>query len=311
MVQALLQGGEYRKALAFAILTAHEHADSRGAQALQAWLEFLGGQRQVALQGLEVALRATPHHPALRDVEARIRAVDRGAPYSPASPKSLALDPHARRWSGAPSALRGRASGVLVDGGTRVLTSAPDLASAGGGLWVRNALGQLRPAVVERSERLTGVAVLKLAEPLEHAAGSGTGDMARAFPGSPCYVVEYPAPGMDRPSWPVLSVGFLGRAGQDAGMAELSIDLPPGPRGGAVLDRGGRLVGLVLPTAGRPGTAGRSALPAHAALAPALQSLLSKGGGAPVQENGPSPRMPLGEVYEKALSSVVTVMSAR
>jgi hypothetical protein len=310
MVQAYLEGGEYRKALAFATLTAGEHPDSREAEALLAWIEFLGGRKDQALRRLAIASSRVPDDPALLEVRSRIRAVAAGTQYPMPARRSLALDPRAPRGPGASRPLRGLASGVVVASGTRVLTSASAVTGASGGLWVQNALGRQRPAVVERVDRRAGVAVLKLAEPLEPASSFEAGAAARPFPGSPCYLVEYPAAGMDRPSWPVLSVGFLGSAGAGDGMFELSMDLPPGPRGGAVLDLGGRLVGLAIPAAaGRPGA--RIGPPERLVTGPVLEPLLPASGGRRGQvAGGAPPRLPLGEIYERALLAVVAVLRA-
>jgi hypothetical protein len=305
MVQAHLEAGEYRKALATATLVAGEHPGSTEAEAFLAWIELLGGQGQVARRRLAAASARAPGDPPLGAVQARILSIDAGTGAPPLSRSGPALDPTARRDRGAAATAQGRATGVLVAGGTRVLTTA-SAASDGKGLWVRDAVGRARRAALERVEG--GVAVLRLSEPLDAGSGFAAEAMARAFPGSPCYVVQYPVPGLDRPAWPVLSAGFLGRALPEAGMVELSLDLPPGPRGGAVLDARGRLVGLVL-AAGSRLAADRASAGDLVALASVLQPLLPANGDAPdAAAGGAPPRIAVGEAYERALLAVVVVL---
>jgi hypothetical protein len=93
-------------------------------------------------------------------------------------------------------------------------------------------------------------------------------------------------------------------------MVELPLDLPPGPRGGAVLDARGRLVGLVLPAGAGPLTApGRGRPGDVVALTSILEGLLPASGEAPGPDAGRAlARIPVGEIYERALPAVVVVL---
>ena len=71
------------------------------------------------------------------------------------------------------------------------------------------------------------------------------------FGGRPGYTVEYASRPDAAPDWPLLRLGFLGPAGRDASARALGLDLPPGTRGGPVLDEAGRLVGIAMPGATR------------------------------------------------------------
>lgn len=316
MVRAYLQGGEYRKALAFATLVAGEHLGSSKAEAFLAWVEFIGGQKQFALKRLDAALAQAPSNPDLREVRARIRAMAGVEAYVPSATTTLALDPVVPLQEDIfdAAAMQTRASGVVVANGTRVLTGAAAVAGASGNLWVRNGLGYMRPAVIEHVDGQTGVTVLRLEEPFQPAVSMDVWQTARVFPGSPCYVVDFPALGLNRPVWPVLSAGLLGRMGAQPRTMDLTVKLPAGPRGGAAFDSAGRLLGLVLPVVAPervvPDQASR---PERILLAPALQAFVPAAIPDPSQvtTDAGRPRLSIQEIYELALPVVVTISSVK
>jgi tetratricopeptide (TPR) repeat protein len=314
MVRAYLQAGEYRKALAFATLVAGEHRGSNQAEAFLAWIEFIGGQKQFALKRLDAALAQSPDDPDLLEVRARIRAIAGAETYISSPTTRLALDPVVPPHMDMPdvNAMQARASGVVVANGSRVLTGAAAVASARGDLWVRNALGQMRPAVIEQADGPTGVAVLRLKEPFQPSASIDAWQTARVFSGAPCYVVAFPALGLNDPAWPVLSAGLLGRIGALPGTMELTMKLPVGARGGAAFDSSGRLIGLVVPPGAaadmKPDAIGQTE---RLVLAPALQALVPAALREASRVNAETglPRLSIQEIYELALPGVVTVLS--
>ena len=243
LTRAYMQAGEYRRALSFAAHIAGAHPDPAG-KALYAQLLGLGGRNEVA-----AALLKQPP-----------------AQHAPFSPQSASLPADARVVS----------SGVLVDGGRRVLSRVPPDAA----LWVRTAQGALVRATAFRPLKEQDLTLLELERPLDGVALAAA--PRDAFPGSPAYALDYPASADAAPAWPLLRAGFLGRR-------ELGIALPPGPRGGPVLDQAGRVVGLALSDRLVPVSLFR----AHLAEAPA-----------------DAPRITIEELYERALAATVQVIAA-
>jgi hypothetical protein len=320
-VRALLQSGEYRLALATAYRLVGEHGQlhtdvpqrtgrhmgALDTQALLAWLMFIGGQQQAAHKQLDGLLGKYPDSPALRDVRARMRAVAGERVYARPSDLALRLDPYVYGAPLTPDAgqLHARASGVILADG-RIMTSISALPAGMNTLWVRNGLGQIRSASLEHIDQASGLVVLRPAEPFSAVPGVRVDPQMRVFPGSPCYVVEFPLPGMEQPSWPVLWAGFLGRANPQSGHIDLLLDLPAGSRGGAAFDSYGRLLGFVPPSDRL--SAGLGKKTDRIVPVTAMSALLSSGNEAAGGTADPAQRLTMETVYELAMSAMVTVL---
>jgi hypothetical protein len=205
--------------------------------------------------------------------------------------------PHA--WGATvPAHAQVRASGVLIDGGRAVLVPGGVLGQARR-VWVRNGLGQTSAAGVEKRFDAPDLTLLRLASPL--APPPAMRPTAREpFGGSPAYTAEYSAGAGDRAAWPLLRQGFMGGVPRDDGPRPLGIEVPPGPRGGPVFDAAGRLVGIAI-TDG----AGVNRI----VFASRVGALI----GAPDADApavAPAQRMPLDEIYERALTATVQVILA-
>ena len=114
-------------------------------------------------------------------------------------------------------------------------------------MWVRNGLGDLSKASVEKRIRGSQVAVLRLEKALPFDPDFTVADRD-PFPGSVAFTVEYVESSAATPSWPLLTGGFLGSVSPDGAQRGLGIEMAPGARGGPVFDAGGRLVGLAVRT---------------------------------------------------------------
>ncbi len=139
-------------------------------------------------------------------------------------------------------------TGLLAGGGRMALLPESTLGTSTK-VWVRNGLGQMAAAQIDRRFSELGIVALRLrtALPLEDPLQLAPGD---AFPGSVAYAVEY-TPSLDAtPQWPALHTGFLGSPQASHAARPLGITLSPGPRGGPVFDDGGRLVGMAIRQAG-------------------------------------------------------------
>jgi len=88
------------------------------------------------------------------------------------------------------------------------------------------------------SGHVDGWTLLRLAQPLPAAEAAPS----PVFAGSPVATTEFMACDAAEVAWPVLRQGFAGRVPVQ-GPRALGIELPPGPRGGPVFDRAGRLAG--------------------------------------------------------------------
>ena len=201
---------------------------------------------------------------------------EKPARFAPYSPESAALPKDARVIS----------SGVLLADGRTALARASSVNEA---LWVRNARGTLVSARVVRRIGELDLALLELERPL--AAAALEAPPRDAFPGSPAFALEYPASEDAAPAWPLLRAGFIGRR-------DLGIALPPGPRGGPVLDTAGRLIGLALADAH-----GRDRLVPISLLRAELKAGLD--------ENPAAQPIAIDELYERALAATLQVIAAR
>ncbi|HEX3141248.1 MAG TPA: trypsin-like peptidase domain-containing protein [Rhizobacter sp.] len=290
-VRAQMQAGDYRRALAFAAHTAGAHPDDSEGAALYAWLLFLGGQEAVARQTLERALQRLPQDALLIDTRSRLQA----SPASDTTP-----------WPFTPPALgdrvaasaRGIGNALLLADAQHALVPL-SLLRGSGSLWVRNGLGRSARAELLQRDEAQGLAVLRLARPLDAPIALALAPR-EAFSGSPGFVVGFAAPAGAQPAWPQLSTGFLGRPAADAQTRRLGIEVPSGSAGAPVFDNAGRLVGLVLPAEANrpPGLSGVAALrgwvtAAAAAAAPAEPATL-----------------PLDALYEQALRSSLQLLHA-
>lgn len=306
LVRAYMQGGQYRRALAFGAHTAGAHLDETGGVALYAWLLHAGGQGVIAQRLLTQAQGSSPNNTLLAQVQARLKS---GAPL--ATGKLLALPIRLAPYGsslGLPPSARVLGSGLLVASGRQALVPLA-LLPRSGKFWLRNGLGQLSRGTLQKRLPAIGLAWVRLESALP--APEDFWIAADAFPGSVGYAVEYIASRDSTPAWPMLRTGFLGAALGDGGERLLGIDMPAGPRGGPVFDAAGRLTGLALPA--RVAKTGKS--PTQDRLIPvsALQSQLKSSGqgttmlGSPPPADLP-PRAALDRIYETSLKATVQLI---
>jgi hypothetical protein len=173
-------------------------------------------------------------------------------PLPVASGTLLELPHRMAPWQQAPAAdeappadARFAAGGVLVGDGARALVPLAAIDASTRRAWVRNGLGQVVGADVDRGDATlaaAGLALLKL-----HAAlplGASAEDSVRdPFAGSPGYALQFAA--TPAPAWPWLAQGFLGPARAD-GTRALGFEPAGATPGAAVLDSTGRLAGITL-----------------------------------------------------------------
>jgi len=306
LVRSHMQAGDYRRALAFGAHTAGAHLDVAGGPLLYAWLLHLGGQPAIARRVLIDTEARNPSDRLVRAVQAQLGS---GAPRATDGllTPPLRLAPYAEAKGLPPSARVAGSAVLLPDGITAVVPLS--LLPRSGRLWLRNGLGRLARASVEKRLTAIGVALVRLERtlPLANELSLAAGN---AFPGSAVFAVEYVGASNAEAAWPVLRTGFLGSASGDSGERLLGIDMPAGTRGGPVFDAAGQLIGLALP--GRAGKGGERLLAAsqlREALGPALA-------GAPLAARDAAqppvarPREGVDKIYEASLRSALQVITA-
>lgn len=299
LVRSYMQAGDYRRALGFGAHTAGAHLDVAGGSLLYAWLLHSGGQPVIAQRLLVEISARLPDDALVQAVQRQLRS---GAPSATgellAPPVRLA--PYGQT-QGLPASARSVGSAVLLPGGRAALMPL-SLLPRSGRLWLRNGLGQLTAASVEKRLTDVDVALVRLKRPMPMATEFRVA-VRDAFPGSAGFAVEYVRAPNASPAWPVLRAGFLGGTDGNCGARLLGIDMPAGSRGGPVFDGAGQFIGLALPGASAKG--GDRLVTA---------SRLNKAiGSAPLFAQataGPTPREAVDNIYEASLRSALQVITA-
>ena len=298
-LRAMLQAGEFRRALAFAAHIAGVHQDESAGAGIYAWLPHLSGQTLVAQQTLARALARLPGDPVLLATGDLLRAAQprpdglllkipaRFAPNDLAAPGLLAT-------------LAPVGSGLLSDDGRSVIGSAPE-AGDKVGWWVRDGRGRVVAARVVQRDPTSGLVELHLATALPAPARALAAPPRDPFPGSPAYALGYASAATATPTWPLLRIGFLGAATDHTGVYELGIEAAPGQEGGPVFDAAGRLAGIAIEDRGGrrriilPSLLRRQGLPVPAAVGVATTPA----------------RLAIDEIYEHGLARVVHILGPR
>ena len=311
LVRTYMQGGDYQRALAFGAHTAGSHLDVIGGSVLYAWLLNVGGQPALAERLVAASERRMPGNPLVAAVKEQLRS---GKPIASgpllAPPTRLAPYGDAK---GLPVNARVAGSAFLLPSGTVALMPL-NLLPRSGKLWLRNGLGQLVKARIDKKFGDLKVALVRLDGPLpvpqELLVAPG-----EAFAGSPGFAVEYVSTPDAAPAWPVLRAGFLGGDKGDSDERLLGIDMPAGPRGGPVFDGYGRFVGLALQGASRTSgevASGDDRLIPVSQLRKALRGSTA-GEQLTVQDvpspSGPRPRGLVDKIYEGSLRSTLQVIT--
>lgn len=305
LVRTYMQGGEYRRALAFGAHTAGAHLDVIGGSTLYAWLLHVGGQPAIAQRLLAASESRMPGNLVVAAVQRQLRS---GNPVATgqllAPPTRLAPYGDAK---GLPDTARVAGSALLLQSGTGALMPL-SLLPRSGKLWLRNGLGQLVKAKIDKRFGDLNVALVRLDGPLPTPEDLQVAP-DDAFPGSAGFAVEYVRTPDAAPAWPVLRTGFLGGAKGDSGERLLGIDMPAGPRGGPVFDGSGRLIGLVLQ--GAAGVGDDRLVPVsqlRKALRNAIASEQLIAQDAPTLA-GPRPRGLVDKIYESSLKTSLQVIT--
>lgn len=289
LIRTWMQGGEYRRALAFAAHTAGAHPDTPAGIGLYAWLLHLGGQHGIALQLLARAQARMPQDATLAATAALLKQ-----PAAPPAPILLEAPGRFAPFGAELSALRVNGSATLFDGGRRALTSRAAVGDADR-VWLRDGLGRMAAARVARRVDSLGLVELQLDVALD--GGSAAWPERDPFPGSPAFAVGFARDDAALPAWPQLHVGFLG-APAGPGVHRLGVDTVDESSGGPVFDTAGRWIGVTsVDERGDP-----------VLLLPSVLRPLIDPAAAGSPDAGKPARVAVDEVYERALRTVAQVL---
>jgi hypothetical protein len=312
LVRASAQAGQFRKALALAALTAGEHKDSSEALALLAYLRDRAGYTEQALTELKALRAERPQDPVAAAALATV-LIDRGAKVG--STEEAA----SRNWP-RPSfetipIENGRAlaggNGVIVDGGSHVLTYSGVLPQRATRFYVRNGLGKVRRAVREPGDERRSLVRLKITEPYP-AEWALPKDQIAAPDGTRfCFAFGYSRSGDPVGDYPAISPGLVFRVDTGkGGLMQITSVLGPGHIGSPVFDPRGRLVGLSVGT-GEITINGQNLRPTLGSGQFAVRTVPPESpANTPSRRSGPMPPMPpIEELYERLAPSIVQIDS--
>lgn len=312
LVRAYMQSGHYRRALAFGAHTAGLHLDVIGGSMLYAWLLNVGGQLALAERLVAASELRMPGHPLVLAVKDQLRS---GQPVASgpllAPPTRLAPYGDAKAL---PVNARVTGSAVLLQSGTDALMPL-SLLPGSGKLWLRNGLGQLVRARIDKKFGDPRLALVRLDSPLPSPEDLLVAP-GEAVAGSVGFVAEYVSTPDAAPAWPVLRTGFLGGDKGNPDERLLGIDMPAGPRGGPVFDGHGRFAGLALQGASKTSGGTASADDRLIAVSQLRKALRGTTAGEPltVQDmpspSGPKPRDLIEKIYESSLKISLQVITA-
>lgn len=294
IVRALMQQGEYRRALAFAGHTAFAHADSPDGAALYALLLRFGGQAAVAQRLLDGAHRRAPADLAVERALALL-----SAPLSDSQVQALASMVPSGQSVPANAAVIGNAT--LLPDGQHAVTPSATLPQAGA-LWLRDGLGRTVRAERARADAASGLALLRLTDALPLSAPVAVA-AREPFAGSPAFVVSFRTDARALSLWPQLSVGFLGMPATDDNWRWLGVDAARDSAGAPVFDAAGRLTGIVLPAQSDARLRASRAAALSAIMGPVVQAVRANDAASPPA--GPD------AIYERGLHCALQLIAVR
>ena len=207
-------------------------------------------------------------------------------------------------------------NGFIVDQGRRVLTNASLVLNANGDVWVRNGLGKIRKAKVEKTLPDHGLAVLRLEtaypktwslpDPLFNAS------MDVHF----CFALGFPVTDELEKTYPIISPGMVVRSDTGyGGLMQVTSSLGSENSGSPIFDGSGHFIGMTLAKQ-EPlkGITDRDALlgkGTFAVRANEIQKLLSNSIHSkkkPAKNKAVTGTPSVEELYENLLPTVVTIV---
>ncbi len=138
-------------------------------------------------------------------------------------------------------------NGFVIDQGRHVVTYASLVANPSKAIWVRNGLGEIRPAEVEKLLPDQGLALLRLPQPYPKAWSLPKLTLQTPKPLKFCFVFGYPLTDGLEASYPLLAPSVVVRSDVGVGgLMQISSALNEENSGSPVFDPSGQLIGITL-----------------------------------------------------------------
>lgn len=248
--------------------------------------------------------------PKAKEIEApSIPKVFEVAPVSPPTTPTII----AKAFPFPPNASLFTGSGLVIDGGKKVITNR-HVVDNSSNFYVRNSLGDLSPARVERVSKTDDLAVLVLETPFSADRSFSPSQFGEARAGANIAVIGFPLTDVLGSLTPSITNGIVIKTTgmQDSPDSfQVSAKMNKGNSGGAVFDTTGRVIGIAV---GKLDTVkilqGSGFLPEDVNFA--IHSDRLKVVGVSVRP-GPKPikELSLEELYQRSIGSVVMVAGQR
>ena len=234
------------------------------AEAVHAWIAMVSARRATPIIEPPAAPAPVPVQPAPVQPTQPVPARPEPGPVVPikgTQPPSASPEPAApvpggpRHFAGPPQTpanvpfdeIHSSGSGLVLEGGGRVLTNRHVAAAMKKWMLLCNGLGQCivgRPIEISKDADL---ALVELKEPFRDRPGMPLSKLSVARPGRQVLVMGYPTPEMVGVSEPTLTQGLVSKstnAKDRPGEFQMTARINPGNSGGPVFDNRGNLVGI-------------------------------------------------------------------
>ena len=205
-------------------------------------------------------------------------------------------------------------NGVVIDEGRHVVTDASLAPVIGARSFVRNGVGEVRSAKVEKSDTQNGIAILRLDRPYDAKSSVSSTRFRAAMQGKFCFTLGFPVVADVDGGYPVLSQGLVVRTRMgSSGLIHITSWQSPAQRGAPLFDSAGNLIGIYRGKGNQIDEVQRDGL-GQGFFAVGLDSVFSQ-----LDINSPTvsssgaviPQRSTDEIYQELMPAVVSVVILR